>query len=184
MNTKLWGPAAWKVLHTLPWYNDSALVSEQQQQDWLEFFKVLARVLPCKHCCKSIADIMLLYPPEDYVQQRIGLAQYMHLLHNVVNKKLGKPIQSNFTIALNHAASDSEEFYAALFDFLYFTARNYNPEKRKRSYRRFFNTMRKLLPVSLCAQAMRTRPLTEQDLESAESLLSYVRELKQECDVQ
>ena len=130
-----------------------------------------------------MSDIMLLYPPEDYVKQRISLAQYMHLLHNVVNKKLGKPIQSNFTIALNHAASDSEEFYAALFDFLYFIARNYNPEKRKRSYRKFFNTLQKLLPISLCAQAMHTRPLTEQDLESKESLLCYVKALKLECVV-
>ena len=91
MQTRVWGPAGWLFLHSIaqnyPWEPD-----KQKKQDYLQFFKLVGNVLPCRYCRESYQDFIS--EPStllDYnvLSNRKTLTKWLYLVHNKVNKKLG-----------------------------------------------------------------------------------------------
>ena len=49
MLTSVWGPALWHSLHTMS-FNYPVNPSDEQKQQYYNFFKSLQHVLPCRYC--------------------------------------------------------------------------------------------------------------------------------------
>jgi hypothetical protein len=91
MQTRVWGPAGWLFLHCIaqnfPWKPD-----EQKKQSYLQFFRLIGDVLPCRYCRESYQqfiqepDTKLTY---DILKNRQTLSYWLYSIHNKVNKKLG-----------------------------------------------------------------------------------------------
>jgi hypothetical protein len=80
MDTRFWGPSAWRLLHLI------ALNAPQLSQIHVQrFFKLLPYVLPCKFCRASLTDYFHADPiptnPHD-------MPYWMYRIHNCVNNKL------------------------------------------------------------------------------------------------
>lgn len=94
MNTWIWGPPTWKILHTLSF---SPSVHAGNAGDIATFLMTLQDVLPCVYCRASF---------ETFVQElraRFGrtlrdviaagqLAEWMYALHELVNNKLNHQV--------------------------------------------------------------------------------------------
>lgn len=89
MQPAVWGPPLWFFLHTIS-LNYPPRPTPQQQEDYFVFFKSLANVLPCRYCRESYAQ-WTQNLDFNVFRSRSSLAKWLYDLHNIVNKKLGKP---------------------------------------------------------------------------------------------
>jgi hypothetical protein len=90
MQTRVWGPAGWLFLHCIaqnyPWEP-----TIEQKKYYLNFFKLVGNVLPCRYCRESYqqfikeSDTML---NNKIVESRKTLVAWLYLIHNKVNAKL------------------------------------------------------------------------------------------------
>jgi hypothetical protein len=91
MSKQLWGNSTWYIFHTLaeklkPDY-------DSEIQTILYHFKQVSFNLPCMDCAKHATDMMQ-NAKLDKVKTRDDLKQFFLEFHNIVNKKLNKPIFS------------------------------------------------------------------------------------------
>lgn len=191
MDTKLWGPAAWRFLHSLPWlpeYSERRLSSGQRQRVE-EFFHALAEVLPCIYCRHSTRWFLQHYPIRPYTRNRVLLAQYIAMLHNLVNVKLDKQVEKHIGTAIEAAGNDAEEFLNGLFDFLILTARNYQGQdggpptaKRREDYKHFLQLLPQVLgrdnPYTVASRELESRVSLTEALASRASLLDWLQRLR------
>lgn len=82
MNTLIWGPLAWRLLHTVAY-----MLPPNSDVRMQPLMQTLPKILPCKYCRMSFADFSMGY---DYdMHQTTGtLPHVMYALHNCVNHKL------------------------------------------------------------------------------------------------
>ena len=97
MNPEIWGSAAWDYLGLVTQaYNKN----DQNQKNYIKFFKLLGDVLPCKLCQQSYKKFYQEIPIQDYLTDSESLSYWLYLIHNKVSNKLrkqGKTIkQPNF----------------------------------------------------------------------------------------
>lgn len=93
-----WGPGVWFLLHT------SALSYPQKPTDadkrhYLAFLTSLQHVLPCEGCRKGYAAIVSSGPfklTRAVVADRWSLFKWTVAVHNVVNAKVGKPVNCDW----------------------------------------------------------------------------------------
>ena len=84
MDTKFWGPSAWKLLHMAAFqYNQTT-----QHDDMSRFLSLLPFVLPCKFCRKSLTEYYEELPFEDHLGSQKELSIWLYKIHNKVNGKL------------------------------------------------------------------------------------------------
>lgn len=92
MNTWIWGPPAWKFLHTLSF--SPAAVS--RPADVASFVESVQHVLPCVYCRDSytgfLPQLQQRFGPLPEVVRTKGLPQWMYALHDMVNAKLDKQL--------------------------------------------------------------------------------------------
>ena len=55
MMTYIWGPSLWHSLHTIS-FNYPVKPTDKQKKEYLQFFKSLKDVLPCKYCRKNYIE--------------------------------------------------------------------------------------------------------------------------------
>ena len=94
MDTLYWGNGGWIFLHSISFlYPDNP--TEQEKQQYAQFFHSLKYVLPCETCRshykKGIEQDM---PIEPALESRNKLTRWLVDFHNSVNKRLGKPVVS------------------------------------------------------------------------------------------
>tara|TARA_B100000073_G_scaffold314201_1_gene289192 strand:+ start:1163 stop:1708 length:546 start_codon:yes stop_codon:yes gene_type:complete len=95
MMTSVWGPSMWHVLHSMS-FNYPVKPSCEDKQKYKEFIFLLQYVLPCKHCRENLKTNMKSCPlTMDQMKDRESFSKYVYLLHETVNKMLGK--QSGLT---------------------------------------------------------------------------------------
>lgn len=83
MNTCVWGPAVWAVLHgTAPYVPAKAAGVVH------DFVHLLQRELPCKYCRASFAEFLTEAPPVTEAVQAGTYPQWLFDMHNRVNNKL------------------------------------------------------------------------------------------------
>lgn len=90
MTTKdIWGPAAWRFLHTITFaYPDIPTI--EQKRSYKLFFEQLHNVLPCTICREHFKENLKKYPIESGLDSKDKLVKWLIDFHNEVNKSLGK----------------------------------------------------------------------------------------------
>lgn len=90
MRTAIWGPTGWIFLHCIaqnyPWRP-----SQEQQENYYNFFKLTGNVLPCRYCRESyqqFIDEPGTRLSMDTMKNRKSLVTWLYRIHNKVNKKL------------------------------------------------------------------------------------------------
>ena len=81
MDTRYWGPSAWRLLHMISF----AASQKGVKPEICDFFNTLPYILPCKYCRKSLSEYMAKDPVEC---NKKGLAKWLWRIHNDVNTKL------------------------------------------------------------------------------------------------
>ncbi|KAH7401843.1 FAD dependent sulfhydryl oxidase Erv2 [Phaeosphaeria sp. MPI-PUGE-AT-0046c] len=82
------GRAAWKVLHTT-FARFPEKPSDEEREALRSYVHLFQRLYPCGECAEHFGKILAKYPPQ--VSSRTAAAMWGCMVHNLVNKRLGKP---------------------------------------------------------------------------------------------
>lgn len=83
------GRSAWKLLHTMT-VKYPVEPNEDEKELMLDYLYSFARLYPCGECARHFRKVLEQYPPN--VTDRDSLSLWGCKVHNVVNKRLEKPI--------------------------------------------------------------------------------------------
>jgi hypothetical protein len=90
MQTRVWGPAGWLFLHSIaqnyPWRP-----TNEQKNNYLSFFKLIGKVLPCRYCRESYEEYITSDSLElnmSRMESRETLVTWLYNVHNRINEKL------------------------------------------------------------------------------------------------
>lgn len=145
MDTFIWGPPMWKVLHTLSFSPPDEL--RKHKQHVINFLDSLKDVLPCIYCRNSYGVFITELPPLDSVIDNGELSRWMYDLHSKVNAKLEvkdpeySRVQKRFTIRPKQWCPQDVWDLIALFGI------NYSVEKSQ-MYRKWWENFIPVLGVS------------------------------------
>jgi hypothetical protein len=90
MLTSIWGPPMWHTLHTIS-FNYPVNPTLEQKKDYLNFFRSLQHILPCKYCRDNYKkNIKKLRLNLNTMKNRESLSLWLFNLHEEINKNLGK----------------------------------------------------------------------------------------------
>jgi hypothetical protein len=90
-NNNIWGPPAWTFLHTVSFnYPDNP--TDQDKQNYFNFFNSLKHVLPCDKCKKHYTENST--DLKNNLNTKDNLVKWLINIHNDVNKKNGKKVWS------------------------------------------------------------------------------------------
>jgi hypothetical protein len=95
MVTKIWGPVAWTLIHTIS-FNYPINPTEEDKKHYRDFIISLQHVLPCKYCRMNLTNNFKQKPLNMcHMKNRETFSRYVYELHELVNKMLHK--KSNLT---------------------------------------------------------------------------------------
>ena len=89
--TSIWGPPCWETFHSIT-FGYPIKPTEEQKNDYLNFFVFFGKVLPCSYCRISYAEFIKepgTFLDMKTMESRETLTKWGFELHNRVNKKLG-----------------------------------------------------------------------------------------------
>ncbi len=89
--TSIWGPPTWESFHSIT-FGFPIVPNEQEKQDYLAYFTILGKVLPCIYCRQSYQKFItesMTKLDMNVVKSRETLTQWGFRLHDTVNNKLG-----------------------------------------------------------------------------------------------
>lgn len=98
MPPEVWGPIFWATFHlTSMAYPDAPTYAEKRAAK--EFFSSMVHLLPCPVCRGHFKEILSAMPVDSWLDDRRSLTEWVWMLHNRVNARLGKPeiSQADFT---------------------------------------------------------------------------------------
>jgi len=88
---QIWGPHMWKTIHYIALGYPMEKPSTKERKDYKEFYMNLHKVLPCFKCAENYSRHLEEVPSiEGYLDSSSKLFEWTWLLHNIVNKDLGK----------------------------------------------------------------------------------------------
>ena len=89
MNPKIWGPGAWTLLHSIIFnYPDNP--SQQDKNEYTDFFYALANVLPCTNCQNNFKKNLNNLPIKFYLNSKHTLTKWLFEIHNIINQDTKK----------------------------------------------------------------------------------------------
>lgn len=89
MNSNIWGPGAWTFLHSITFnYPDNP--SQQDKNEYSDFFYSLANILPCSICQNNFKKNLNDLPIKFYLQSKKLLTKWLFEIHNRVNIETNK----------------------------------------------------------------------------------------------
>jgi uncharacterized protein YbaR (Trm112 family) len=89
MDQAIWGPSAWKFIHSVA-LNYPLEPTIIDKQHYRLFFEYLMHVLPCPKCKHNYEKEFNLLPIDSALENREALVYWTIDIHNSVNKRLGK----------------------------------------------------------------------------------------------
>lgn len=88
MNTA--GPKLWKSIHNVALLEYPENPSEDDKTYYMNYYKDFWKVIPCLKCSVNYRKNWEELPITSYLESRTQLFEWTVLLHNIVNKELGK----------------------------------------------------------------------------------------------
>jgi hypothetical protein len=89
--TKIWGPSGWEFEHSIS-FGYPVNPTQEKKEEYLQHFKSLANVLPCKYCRESYKIFIESEPTVlnmKVMESRATLTKWLYDIHQRVNQKLG-----------------------------------------------------------------------------------------------
>jgi hypothetical protein len=87
---EIWGPIFWAMMHIVSMaYPDDPTYSEKRAAK--DLFNALAQLLPCPVCRTHYKETIQKIPVETWLDNRTSLIEWVWMVHNAVNERLGKP---------------------------------------------------------------------------------------------
>ena len=80
-----WGPSAWRAMHSM-----AATYDPDHAEAFRSYINSLVGALPCIACRRHWAENLRAYPVDNYLDRRENLFFWTYLMHDQVNKQLGK----------------------------------------------------------------------------------------------
>ena len=93
MNQNIWGPHLWFSLHSIS-FNYPLKPTENDRNDYRNFFNNLKEVIPCSVCKKNYIRHLTEHPINNYLNNRKSIVYWVIDMHNMVNVEIGKKIYS------------------------------------------------------------------------------------------
>jgi len=90
---EFWGNSVWFILHYSAYYAPS-VIFQQWAISYKDFLSCLTFVLPCPVCRKHLRQNLTTIPVDNYLYTSDSVFEYSFVLHNIVNRSLGKPVLS------------------------------------------------------------------------------------------
>ena len=109
MQTNKWGSETWMSLHCIT-FNAPDIITQDKQNNYINYFTVLKELLPCKYCRFSYKVFLHFLPIQRYIDCKMGLTYWLYTIHNLVNIKLQKQTVSFIDVVVkyeNMKATDS-----------------------------------------------------------------------------
>ncbi len=85
-----WGPYFWGTIH-ITCLGAPDVFDDFDKQAYANFFNTLPFVLPCGSCGKHFYETLQMEPVEPSLTTKYALFEWSVKVHNIVNKRLGKP---------------------------------------------------------------------------------------------
>lgn len=90
MRKNQWGPHFWFTIHYAALgYPDKPSITDKRK--YKTFFENLGYVIPCSKCSKNYMIHTKDLPIEPFLENKDSLFKWTVILHNTVNKEIGKP---------------------------------------------------------------------------------------------
>lgn len=90
MGPETWGPHGWKFIHFITMAYPTH-PSKYDKDNYRNFFKDLAHVIPCSLCADNYKDHLRIFPlSNDVLSSRDNLMEWGVKMHNLVNKSNNK----------------------------------------------------------------------------------------------
>lgn len=89
MNPNIWGKHFWTTLHLIALgYDEKPSITKKK--DYQDFFLNFYKVIPCRKCAINYKRHLQELPIFPYLESKQDLFKWTVLLHNIVNRELGK----------------------------------------------------------------------------------------------
>tara|TARA_Y100000741_G_C18239833_1_gene553181 strand:+ start:653 stop:1084 length:432 start_codon:yes stop_codon:yes gene_type:complete len=135
MNSEIWGPHYWFVIHTMAFnYPNKPNVIDKKSH--YKFVQDLPLFIPDKKSSRNFIQILKLYPVLPYLDNRKDFIKWTHFIHNRVNESLGKD-----QISL-------KDFYISYFNNYKSTNEKTNNSLKDRKIKLYILTISLLLIIS------------------------------------
>jgi len=145
MDTFIWGPPTWKLLHTLSFADPDLLI--RHKSSVINFLTSLRHVLPCVYCRDSYEDFMKELPDLDVVIQEKSLARWMYDMHAKVNAKLGGLTPEFERVQKRFIMRPIQWCPRDVWDMVTLIGMNYKTEKRE-AYNVWWESLQRILPLA------------------------------------
>lgn len=109
VDTKLWGPALWRVLHVV---SIRGVTTEAGRVAWSMFPQELDGALPCPECSQHYHDWMRANPLT--VTDRNSARDWVLALHNQVNERRSVPVWTADQVVATYGSLTADDASAAL----------------------------------------------------------------------
>ncbi|KAI9199443.1 ERV/ALR sulfhydryl oxidase domain-containing protein [Polychytrium aggregatum] len=90
------GRSSWRLIHTMVG-KFPVTPTDDEKESLLDFIYLFAKLYPCGDCARHFQKILRANPPD--VSSRDAASQWACKVHNLVNKRLGKPQFDCSTVA-------------------------------------------------------------------------------------
>jgi hypothetical protein len=122
MDSKVWGPHFWFILHLVSFnYPDNP--STPDKDNYKRFYDSIGDILPCQLCKQHYKNYISQFPISVHLDSRIDLITWVVQVHNFVNQSLNKPI---------YTVQNALDIYANLDPVSPFINTNINVIKRQK----------------------------------------------------
>ena len=93
IKAEYWGPHFWYTLHSIC-ENYPFTPNSITKKKYYDFISNIPIFLPDHSFGDKFAELLDQYPLKPYLDSREQLTKWMHFIHNIINKHIGKPIFS------------------------------------------------------------------------------------------
>lgn len=93
MDPSIWGPHYWFMLHTMA-FNYPQHPTSIQKKIYHRFIHNLHEFIPNRSMANTFQRLLTDNPVSPYLDSRTDFIQWMHHMHNLVNKRLDRPTMS------------------------------------------------------------------------------------------
>jgi len=177
MNKDFWGHASWITIHTAGIrYKPETSISFKQ------FIYALPYLLPCELCREHLYDNLKTIPLDDAVLQNNNTVfLWTYLLHDLVNKQIGKTVSPQFQVIKNYYETyipDNTFWGPFWWRTIHSFAASYRPIPQvKNAFKQFIYSLIGLIPCTICSDHYKKNlnniPLSENYLKDAHNLFLW-----------